>query len=121
MNAGDEKAIANARTGAITITYTSPEELPFKFSWTATVDVNGNVKYAIDLMLQSQNPGYDLEIRDDGTATLTFTYSSPFGMGVEPNLMAVFGKGTMKCALSLDLNGDRAVVTDAKLAQSFEA
>ena len=33
----------DARTGAITITYTSPEALPFKFSWTATVDVNGNV------------------------------------------------------------------------------
>ena len=28
----------DARTGAITITYTSPEALPFKFSWTATVD-----------------------------------------------------------------------------------
>ena len=79
------------------------------------------VEYAIDLMIQSQNPVYDLEMRDDGTATLTFTYSSNFGMGVDPNLTAVFGRGTMKCALTLDLNGDRPVVTDAKLAQSFEA
>ena len=33
----------NARTGAVTITYTSPEELPVKFSWTATVGVDGKV------------------------------------------------------------------------------
>ena len=33
----------NARTGAVTITYTSPKELPVKFSWTATVGVDGKV------------------------------------------------------------------------------
>ena len=30
-------------TGAINIKYTSPEALPFKFEWSATVDVGGNV------------------------------------------------------------------------------
>ena len=33
----------DATTGAVTITYTSPAELPFRFEWTATVDVFGNV------------------------------------------------------------------------------
>ena len=33
----------NADTGAVTVTYTSPKELPVKFSWTATVDIEGNV------------------------------------------------------------------------------
>jgi len=33
----------NAETGAVTITYTSPKELPVKFSWTATVEVDGSV------------------------------------------------------------------------------
>ena len=33
----------DAETGAVTITYSSPEELPFRFEWTATVDVFGNV------------------------------------------------------------------------------
>jgi len=33
----------NAETGAVTITYTSPKELPVKFSWTATVGVDGAV------------------------------------------------------------------------------
>ena len=33
----------NADTGAVTITYTSPKELPVKFSWTATVGVDGSV------------------------------------------------------------------------------
>ena len=33
----------NAETGAVTITYTSPKELPVKFSWTATVGVDGTV------------------------------------------------------------------------------
>ena len=33
----------NAETGAVTITYTSPKELPVKFSWTATADIDGNV------------------------------------------------------------------------------
>ena len=33
----------NAETGAVTITYTSPEELPVKFSWTATVAIDGTV------------------------------------------------------------------------------
>ena len=32
----------NDTNGDITIKYTSPEALPFKFEWTATVDVNGN-------------------------------------------------------------------------------
>lgn len=33
----------NAETGAVTIKYTSPEALPFRFEWTATVDTDGNV------------------------------------------------------------------------------
>ena len=33
----------NDETGDITIKYTSPEALPFKFEWSATVDINGNV------------------------------------------------------------------------------
>ena len=33
----------NEQTGAITIRYSSPEVLPFKFEWSATIDVNGNV------------------------------------------------------------------------------
>ena len=33
----------NDETGDITIKYTSPEALPFKFEWTATVDISGNV------------------------------------------------------------------------------
>ena len=31
-------------TGAVTITYSSPKELPVRFSWTATVGVDGSVK-----------------------------------------------------------------------------
>ena len=33
----------DATTGAVTIKYTSPAKLPFRFEWTATVDVNGKV------------------------------------------------------------------------------
>ncbi|MBP5510511.1 MAG: hypothetical protein J6Z49_06300 [Kiritimatiellae bacterium] len=33
----------NDVTGAVTIKYTSPAELPFRFEWTATVDVDGKV------------------------------------------------------------------------------
>ena len=33
----------DATTGAVTIKYTSPAGLPFRFEWTATVDVFGNV------------------------------------------------------------------------------
>ena len=33
----------DAATGAVTIRYTSPEDLPCKFEWTATVDVDGKV------------------------------------------------------------------------------
>ena len=32
------------KTGDVTIKYSSPDGLPFRFSWTATVDVDGNVK-----------------------------------------------------------------------------
>ena len=32
------------KTGDVTIKYSSPVGLPFRFSWTATVDVDGNVK-----------------------------------------------------------------------------
>ena len=39
----DYKLTKNERTGAITIHYSSPKELPFKFKWTAKVDVYGNV------------------------------------------------------------------------------
>ena len=34
----------NETTGAVTIRYESPKEVPFHFSWTATVDTDGNVK-----------------------------------------------------------------------------
>ena len=34
----------DAKTGDVTIKYSSPDGLPFRFSWTATVDVEGNVK-----------------------------------------------------------------------------
>ncbi|MBQ7608919.1 MAG: hypothetical protein IJU76_13285, partial [Desulfovibrionaceae bacterium] len=33
----------NNETGDVTITYSSPEDLPFKFEWSSTIDVNGNV------------------------------------------------------------------------------
>ena len=33
----------NDETGAITVKYTGPEELPVRFSWTATIDVDGNM------------------------------------------------------------------------------
>ena len=33
----------DAHTGAVTIKYNSPEALPFKFEWSATVDLDGNV------------------------------------------------------------------------------
>ena len=33
----------NERTGDVTIKYSSPKELPFRFEWTATADVYGNV------------------------------------------------------------------------------
>ena len=33
----------DAETGAVTIRYSSPEGLPFRFSWTATVDVEGKI------------------------------------------------------------------------------
>jgi hypothetical protein len=33
----------DARSGAVTIKYNSPEALPFKFEWSAIVDIDGNV------------------------------------------------------------------------------
>ncbi len=33
----------NADTGAVTVRYSSPESLPLRFSWTATIDTDGNV------------------------------------------------------------------------------
>ena len=33
----------NADTGTVKVTYTSPKELPVKFSWTATVQIDGTV------------------------------------------------------------------------------
>ncbi len=33
----------NEETGAITVKYSSPEGLPVRFSWTATIDVDGNM------------------------------------------------------------------------------
>ena len=33
----------NEETGSITVKYSSPEGLPVRFSWTATIDVNGSM------------------------------------------------------------------------------
>ena len=33
----------NADTGAVTVRYSSPESLPLRFSWTATIDTDGNM------------------------------------------------------------------------------
>ena len=42
-SAVDYTLTRNAETGAVTIKYDSPEGLPFHFSWTATVDVEGKI------------------------------------------------------------------------------
>lgn len=42
-SAVDYSLSKDATTGAVTIRYESPAELPVHFSWTATVDVDGNV------------------------------------------------------------------------------
>ncbi len=42
-SAVDYSLSKDGKTGAVTIKYSSPAGLPFHFSWTATVDVDGNV------------------------------------------------------------------------------
>ena len=43
-SAVDYSLSKDEKTGAVTIKYSSPVGLPFRFSWSATVDVDGNVK-----------------------------------------------------------------------------
>ncbi len=39
----DFTLLKNEETGAITVKYTSPKDLPLSFSWTATIDTDGNM------------------------------------------------------------------------------
>ena len=34
----------DVETGAVTVTYSEPEGFPFRFHWTATIDINGTTK-----------------------------------------------------------------------------
>ena len=45
----------NAQTGAVTITYRSPSELPFHFEWTATIGIDGFVS-TTPMVFQEHKP-----------------------------------------------------------------
>ncbi|MBQ7179623.1 MAG: hypothetical protein IJS08_19545 [Victivallales bacterium] len=51
------------KTGAVTIRYSSPVGLPFRFSWTATVDVDGNVSTT---PMVTEKPIQQLDVRAAG-------------------------------------------------------
>ena len=76
-------------------------------------------KYVVGLMAQTDDFSYDLVFHDNGTATVTFTYPCKLLTGAGPNEMSAFGTAQTECTINLDLNGNKPVVTDTKLAQSF--
>ena len=53
----------DAETGTVTIIYSSPVELPFKFEWTASVDVFGNVT---STPMKFENPVARLDAKTAG-------------------------------------------------------
>lgn len=62
-------------TGAVTIRYSSPAKLPFRFSWTATVDVEGNVTTT---PMVAEKPVAQLDARSAGA--LVDGASAKFGV-----------------------------------------
>ena len=46
----------NEETGMITVKYTNPEALPIRFSWTATIDVNG-IMTTTPMVIEKVNGG----------------------------------------------------------------
>ena len=64
---------------------------------------------------------YDLKVSEDKrSATLTSTSSYFLTSGAGANPLARYGEASVKFEIKLDLSGEKPVVTDAKLAQSFE-
>ena len=78
-SAMDYSISKDATTGAVTIKYTSPAELPFRFEWTATVDTDGKVtttpfkfEKPVDM-----NIGVAKKYVDDAVKTLGVKLSKP--------------------------------------------
>ena len=63
---------------------------------------------------------YTLQVSEDGrSATMSMTCESTIVSGVGPNPNATIGEVKHGLVLTLDLSGEKPVVTDAKISQEF--
>ena len=63
---------------------------------------------------------YSLQVSEDGrSATMSMTCESTIVSGVGPNPQAAIGEVKHGLVLTLDLSGEKPVVTNAKISQEF--
>ena len=84
--------------------------------------MTGNGKYGT--MTNGKKVGavnnYTLQVSEDGrSATMSMTCESTIVSGVGPNPNATIGEVKHGLVLTLDLSGEKPVVTDAKISQEF--
>ena len=124
----------NGETGEVTIKYSSPEALPFKFEWTATVGTDGYVtttpmRFAADKAFLAK----DMADTAQALKNVTNFKNEPDDVkerianlvvenaGWDPDLMALLrmDNGKVACGLILDEGGD--VRSDEKILAKLEA
>jgi len=94
-------------TGAVTIKYSSPVELPFRFEWTATVDVDGKVSTT---PLKFSNPAAQL----DANTAKAMVAEREQALGVE-----LTGAQRDEAASLLSAYGTNMLAKNAKLFAGF--
>ena len=61
-----------------------------------------------------------LDVKENNTATITFESQHTLSSGAGADVRTSYGSVSYTCTLQVDLNGEKPVITDAKLGQSFE-
>ena len=110
-----------AERGALPMTQAHPLSFAKDIPGIETIISRNTEKGGYEVGLSGGDPDffYSLDVNDDGTAKLTLGFESDLAAGFGPDSQAKCGSLKYGCELSIDLNGPKPVVTDAKLSQSF--
>ena len=78
------------------------------------------MEYGMGTLNETDNASINLEVKNDNTATLIIESHNELATGAGPDPQATYGNASFKCVLQIDLTGDKPIITDSKLSQTFD-
>ncbi|MBQ7457297.1 MAG: hypothetical protein IJS54_06815 [Desulfovibrio sp.] len=78
-------------------------------------------QYLAPTIRNSKEFFHNFTLGENGTATYTISAKHALMMGAGRDMISSYGSVSYQCVFQIDLNGDKPVITDVKLAQTFDA